>query len=112
MEIQITDKFCIFTPLTPRLDERETMRLFDDIKQYKDYEIGIDLSFVQDCTVEFLDELRCFSKEKGIGIFNIASDIFTIFNFMQVDKQINLFVNESDFKLNKHRLLNRKFNLV
>lgn len=112
MEIQITDKFCILTPLAPRLDEHECSRLFEEFESYKNYEIGLDLSFVQDCTIEFVDMIESYAQQKNIGLFNIASDLFTIFNFMNMDKRLNLFVSESDFKHNKHRLLNRRFSFV
>lgn len=109
MEIKLFDKFCILTPLSPKLDKRECIRLYNEIRNYKNLSIGIDLTFVQDCTIEFIEELY---KITPLGIFNISSDIFTLFNMMNVDKLVNLFVSEQDFKENKHRLINRKFNVI
>lgn len=105
MEIKTTDKFCILTPLSCKLDKRECERIFEEIKEYSNLEIGLDLSFVQDCTIEFIEGLNSLK----ISAFNISSDIFTLFNIMNIDKKVNLFVSESDFKSNRHRLLNRKF---
>ena len=109
MEIRLFDKFCILTPLAPKLDAHECRRLYEEIKNYDGFQVGIDLSFVQDCTIEFIEELY---KLKSLNIFNIPSDIFTLFNMMNVDKYTGLFVSEEDFLDNKYRLVNRKFSLV
>ncbi len=109
MEIRTTEKYCILMPLSPILDKRESNRLFEEIKFYSKHKIGIDLSFVNNCGIEFLETIKNF---KNISIFNIPSDIFVLFNVMNIDKYINLFVSETDFIDNKHRLLNRKFNLI
>ena len=108
MEIKTSQKFCIITPLTPKMDLRETARLMNEIQNFSDKTIGIDLSFVEDCTIEFIEAI----KKSKAGIFNIHSDIFSIFNFMNLDKCINLFNTEEDFMLNKRRLLNRKFCII
>lgn len=108
MEIKTSQKFCIITPLTPKIDSRETIRLIKEIKNFSDKTIGLDLSFVEDCTIEFIEAV----KNTKAGIFNINSNIFLIFNFMNIDKYVNLFNTEEDFKLNKHRLLNRKFCII
>ena len=109
MEIRLFDKCCIIVPLAPKLDALECRRLYNEIKNYKGFSIGIDLTFVQDCTIEFIEELY---KIEPLSIFNIPSDIFTLFNIMRVDKHANLFVSEEDFQANKHRLINRQFNIV
>ncbi len=108
MEIKTSQKFCIITPLTPKMDSRETTRLIEEIHNFSDKIIGLDLSFVEDCTIEFIEAM----KNTKAGIFNINSDVFSIFNFMNIDKFINLFNTEEDFKLGKHKLLNRKFRIV
>ena len=109
MEIKLFDKFCILTPLSPKLDARECKRLYEEVKNYSGFSIGIDLTFVQDCTVEFIEGLY---KITPLSMFNISSDIFTLFNIMNVDKQAFLYISEQDFKENKHRLINRRFNIV
>ena len=109
MEIVTQDKLCILKPLSPILDERKTGRLFEEADSHSNYNIGIDLSFVKECTIDFMLNL---DKHTNISIFNIPTDIFTLFNIMNVDKKINLYVNETDFKDNKRRLLNRKFFVV
>jgi len=109
MEIINKDNYCIITPLSNKLDKRESSRLEEEIENNHNKQIGLDLSFVQDCTIEFIDTLV---KIKNLSIFNIHSDIFTIFLSMNLDKTVNLFVSESDFIEKKHKLLNRKFRLV
>ena len=109
MEIRLFEKFCILTPLSPRLDSRECRRLYAEIKAYQGFCVGLDLSFVQDCTIEFIEELL---KITPINIFNISSEIFVLFNIMNVDKHANLFVSEQDFKINRRRLINRQFSIV
>ena len=73
--------------------------------------VAIDLSCVQSCSIEFIDALNSI-QNKEIGIFNIPSDIFVLFNIMNVDKKINLFVSEIDFEENSRQLINRKFAVI
>ena len=109
MEIKLFDRFCILTPLTPKLDARECRRLYKEIENYNGITVGIDLTFVQDCTIEFIEELY---NRAPLNVFNISPDLFSLFNVMDIDKRINLFVSEGDFRENKHRLINRKFSIV
>ena len=109
MEIRIFEKFCILTPLSPQLNAYECGRLYEEIQKYSGLSIGIDLTFVQDCTIEFIEGLYRLSP---LNIFNISSDVFALFNMMKVDKRANLFVNEQDFIENKHRIINRQFSIV
>lgn len=108
MEIQTSEKHCILTPLSPKLDEYQVSRLEEEIQNHPDLSIGIDLSFVEDCTIEFLEAIRSMKA----GIFNIPSDIFSLLNMMNLDKSVALYTTEEDFILDKHRLLNRKFFVV
>ena len=109
MEIRETEKFCIITPLSPKLNERESLKLENEILNSEKKRIGIDLSFVNDCTIDFISQLLNF---KNISLFNIPSDIFAILISMNLDKSIPLYVSELDFTEDKHQLLNRKFSLV
>lgn len=109
MEIVTQDKLCILKPLSPILDKREADRLFEEVYMHDSYNIGIDLSFVQECTSDFMLSL---DKHTEISMFNIPSDVFTLFNIMNIDKKINLYVSETDFRENKRRLLNRKFFII
>ncbi len=111
MEIRYDNKVCIFAPLSSKLDKRACLRLFSKLTE-EQKQIGLDLSYVQDCTIDFCETLLKFSKEKSIGIFNITSDIFALFNIMNIDKSVNLFVSEMDFEENTRRLINRKFTFV
>ena len=108
MEIRTSQKYCIVTPLTPKMDYRETLRLFEEIQNFPNKIVGIDLSFVEDCTIEFVDAI----KNSKAGIFNIQADVFLIFNLLKIDKCVNLFSSEYDFIHNKRRLLNRKFSVI
>ena len=109
MEIKEQDRFYIITPLSSKLDRRESLRLEEEIEKNINRQVGLDLSFVQDCTIEFIDTLI---KLKNVSLFNIQSDIFSLLLNMNLDKVVNLFVSEIDFTENKHKLLNRKFRLV
>ena len=108
MEIKETEKYCIITPLSPKLDLRQTCRIGSEIQLRPFCKVGIDLSFVKDCTIEFID----FIKKFNLSLFNIHSDIFAILTSMNLDKQLDLYVSEMDFLEEKHRLLNRKFVIV
>lgn len=111
MEIRDNEKVCIFAPLSPKLDKRETGRLVAEINN-EDKQIAIDLSFVQDCTIDFIEGLKELALKKRVGIFNIPSDIFALFNFMNIDKSVNLYVSELDFEENTRQIINRKFVLI
>lgn len=109
MEIQYSENFCIITPLAPKLDARETRRLADEIEAAgTDFSVGIDLSFVQDCTIDFLKTIM----GSKAGLFNIPTDVFTLITLMNLDKFINLYVTKDDFLEDKRRMLNRRFRLV
>ena len=73
--------------------------------------VAIDLNYVEECSIDFIEAIKSI-KNKKIGIFNIPSDIFVLFNFMNLDKFVNLYVSEQDFETNSHQLINRKFSLV
>jgi hypothetical protein len=111
MEIRESDKVCIYTPLAPRLNAYECSRLFPSLAS-ENKTIALDLSFVQDCTIEFIEALKNLASCRDIGVFNIQSDMFALFNLMNVDKTVRLFVSESDFYENSRRLINRKFSIV
>ena len=83
MEIKDNNKVCIITPLSPKLDKREALRLIKE-----------------------------FASTRKLSLFNISSDMFVIINFFNLDKIFNLYVSELDFEEEKHQLLNRKFSLV
>lgn len=108
MEINVSDKFCIITPLSQTLDKRETFRIQEELKNLGENNIALDLKEVEDCTFDFIELI----KEHNLSLFNIPSDIFLIFNIMGLDRQANLFVSELDFKSNKHRLIQRNFKVV
>ena len=109
MEINVKDDCYIITPLSPKLTERETQRLNEELLNAQGSRTALDMSCVQDCTIDFIEEIK---NHKNISLFNISSDIFAILISMNLDKKIKLFVSELDFLNNKHQLLNRKFTLV
>ena len=109
MEIKTSKNLCIITPLSPKMDNRQTDRLCEEILAHSNDRIGLDLDFVQDCTIEFLNKVFRF---KNINVFNINPEVFALFNLMDIDKKSNLFVSEEDFLNNSHRLLNRRFSIV
>ena len=108
MEIQTTNKFCIITPLSPKLDSRESKRLEEEILLHNNHTIGLDLSYADDCTIDFLK----MAQRLQLSIFNIPSEIFSLITMMNLDKIINLYTTEEDFLNNQHRLLNRKFCII
>jgi hypothetical protein len=111
MEIRDNDKICIFAPLGGKLDNRESQRLLKEISSER-RQIGIDLKYVYDCTIDFIETLKTVAMTKQISIFNIPSDIFVLFNVMRLDRTVNLYVSELDFEESQRRLINREFKLV
>ena len=75
-------------------------------------ELAIDLNYDVGCSIEFINMIKEICAIKKIGIFNIPSDIFTLFNVMQIDKCASLYVSEIDFKADKRQLINRCFTVV
>ena len=111
MEIREHDNIYIITPLSDKLDARESFRLSKEVLA-ENKRISLDLSQVHDCTIEFIEALKEIAKTKEIGIFNISSDLFALFNFMNMDKYVQLFVCETDFEENARQLVNRKFSII
>ncbi len=109
MEIQLSDKYCIITPLSQKLNIHETERINSELAFFDGIKVGIDMEYVKDCTIDFVEKI---SKHSGLSLFNISSDIFALLTLMNLDKRLNLFVCEEDFIANAHRILNRKFTLV
>ena len=109
MEIKETEKYYIITPLSPKLSERESLRLGEELLNIQNKRVGLDMTFVHDCTIDFINQLVNF---KNISLFNISSDIMALLTSMNLDKSVALFVSEIDFLNDKHQLLNRHFSIV
>ena len=109
MEICISGKNCIITPLSQKLDGYFSSKLGMEIKNYLMFNIGIDMSYVEDCTIDFVEEIK---KTNNISLFNIQAEILSIFNVMGLDKSANLYNTIDDFKEGKYKLLNRRFKIV
>ena len=110
MEVRYNDKVCIIAPLCDKLDGNKTQSILKRICK-ESRKVAIDLSYVQECSVEFIEALQKIVN-KNLGIFNIPSDIFVLFNIMNVDKYVNLYVSEIDFEENSRQILNRKFTVI
>ena len=108
MEINLSDKYCIIKPLSPKITKREAERLIDEAKN-QEKNLAFDMSFVNDCTIDFIELAR---NIKNLSLFNINSDIFSLILSMNLDKKFKLFVSELDFLEDRHQLINRKFSIV
>lgn len=111
MEIRENNEICIYAPLSATINEYESSRLITNIAN-DSRKIGIDLINVSDCTIDFIENLKQISSNKKISLFNIPSDIFILFNTMNIDKSVHLYVNEQDFIEGSRQLLNRNFSIV
>ncbi|MCQ2739377.1 MAG: hypothetical protein MJ237_04030 [bacterium] len=111
MEITEYEDFCIYAPLSSKLDGHECERLVLELIS-ETRPVAIDLSYVNDCSTEFIVRLKQLVSIKNFGIFNIPSDIFAIFNLMGLDKTFNLYVCEDDCKSSIRQLVNRKFSVI
>ena len=109
MEIMLKNNCCIITPLSPKLNERETERLSEELYNNSEYRTALNMCYVNDCTIDFVEKIK---NCENISLFNINSDIFAILTSMNLDKKLKLFVSELDFLNDKHQLLNRKFTLI
>ena len=110
MEIRFNDDLCIIAPLCNKIDERATQSILKKISK-ESRKVAIDLNYVHECSIEFIEALKnCV--DKNLGVFNIPSDIFVLFNIMNVDKHVKLYVSEMDFEENSRQILNRKFKLI
>ena len=111
MEIRDNEKVCIITPLSTKINEYETSKIIKEISN-ESRSVALDLSCVQDCTIDFLEKLQNICSIKKIGIFNISSDLFALFNVMNIDKFAKLFVSELDFEEDARQIINRRFKIV
>lgn len=110
MEIRYNDEICIIAPICEKLDNYNTKKMLEKLRN-ESRKVAIDLNYVQECSIDFIDGIRNLSK-KDLGIFNIPSDIFVLFNIMNIDKTVKLYVSESDFESDTHQIINRKFALI
>ena len=110
MEMRFNDDLCIIAPLCNKIDERTTQCILRKISK-ESRKVAIDLNYVQECSIEFIEALKN-NVDKNLGVFNIPSDIFVLFNIMNVDKHVKLYVSEMDFVENARQILNRKFRLI
>lgn len=110
MEIRENENICIIAPVCSKLDKYRTQRVLARVAK-ESRQVAIDLSYVKDCTIDFIEGLKS-CKNKNLGIFNIPSDIFVLFNVMNLDKIAKLYVSELDFESDSRQLINRKFSLV
>ena len=110
MEIRDNKTICIIAPLSIKIDKRRIERL-TNIIQRETRKIAVDLKYVQDCTFEFIEFVKSLSN-KDISFINIPSDIFVLFNVMNLDKDVKLFVSELDFEEDNHQIINRNFIVV
>ena len=83
MEIREHDNTYIITPLSDKLDARESFRLSKEVLA-ENKRISLDLSQVHDCTIEFIEALKEIAKTKEIGILRSLGarkkDISRVFN--------------------------------
>lgn len=111
MEIRENRNVFIIAPLCANLTKRDSKRIVEKADN-ESREVAIDLNYVTNCSIDFIEDLIELSTKKRFGIFNIPSDIFVLFNLMGIDKNINLFVSELDFRENSRQLINRKFSVI
>ena len=110
MEIRENKYICIIAPLSVKIEKYKIECLSKKIEK-ETRKIAIDLKYVQDCTIDFIDFIKSLSN-KDISFFNIHSDIFVLFNIMNLDKSVKLFVSEIDFEEDNRQIINRQFKLV
>lgn len=109
MEIITAKEHSIITPLSPKLDLNETIKLVDEINNLNSPKIGIDLTYVKDCTSDFFDAI---SKFGNISLFNISSDIFALLSFMKFDRIVKIYVSKLDFIENKRQIINPRLKVL
>lgn len=110
MEIRENDKVCIIAPICSKLEKRKALKIVEKIKQ-ESRQVAIDLAYVQDCTIDFIESLKTLA-DNSIGIFNISAEIFVLFNMMNLDKSVKLFVSQMDFEEDSRQLINRNFKII
>ena len=108
MEINLSDKYCIIKPLSPKITKREAEKLIYEAINQKGT-LAFDMSFVNDCTIDFIELAK---NIKNLSMFNVNSDIFSLLLSMNLDKTFKLFVSELDFIEDRHQLINRKFSII
>ncbi len=110
MEIRDNKNVCIITPLGSEIGLHKQKSIFDFI-QKDSRRIALDFKNLQTCSIEFIEALRNINY-RDLSIFNIPSDIFVLFNIMNLDKFVKLYVSELDFEQNSRQIVNRKFTVV
>jgi len=111
MEIIENENLCIIAPLCGNINDYESSRIIKQILN-DNRSVALDLSYVHDCTIDFIESLKTICLKKKIGIFNIPSDLFVLFNVMNIDKIANIFVSQIDFEENARQIINRRFKII
>ena len=111
MEITDNENLCIIAPLCDKINEYESSRIIKQILG-DDRSIALDLKYVHDCTIDFIENLKDICLKKKIGIFNIPSDLFVLFNIMDIDKIADVYVSQIDFEENTRQIINRRFKII
>ena len=109
MEILFFDRNCIIKPFSPILNKREIERIKKELYQHSNYTIALDLSYVKDCTIDFINAILNIAE---INLYNVPSEILALLTMMGVDKKVNIFNSQLDFKERKRRLINRQLKIV
>ena len=109
MEILFFDRNCIIKPFSPILNKREIERIKKELYQHSNYTIALDLSYVKDCTIDFINAVLNIAE---INLYNVPSDILALLTMMGIDKKVNIFNSQLDFKEGKRRLINRQLKIL
>lgn len=109
MEIRENDNYYIIAPICNTIDEYKTQRLLEEISR-ENRKVALDLAYVNNCSIDFIEGISALARK--ISIFNIPSDIFVLFNIMNIDKELDLYVSELDFIENCRAIINRKFSII
>jgi len=88
----------------------------DEIRDYfrlhkKRKRIAFNLHNVEVKSHNFFEFLKSFSEKQKISVFNIASDLFILFNLMKYNAYVDFFNREDDFLNNKFSLVSRNFRI-
>ena len=111
MEIRENLKNYIITPLSPILNDYESYRVIEELNSCNK-NVALNMEYVQDCSIDFFEKIKEFAQNKIIGMYNVQADIFLLLNLMDLDKKIQIFVNEEDYLSNKRMLINRRFQVA
>lgn len=113
MNIRDVDDVCIVDTAGKALSQSDMTKLR---KIYKEKattrRVGLDFTGIKSVEPEFFAFVKDVAERNKISLFNADSSIYLQLFVSQIDRYLNIYLNESDFCENKRSIVKRRLRVV